>query len=108
MTFHKITTFIRGSVLEDVENALQQMNVRGLSVSKVKGYGEYTNFFAKKMLTSHVKIEIFTVEDKINNIVDTIMQIAHTGLEGDGIVAIQPVEKIFRIRTRSEAESTQF
>ena len=30
------------------------------------------------------------------------MEVAHTGMEGDGIVAVIPVEKLYRIRTKSE------
>jgi len=34
-----------------------------------------------------------------------IMDAAHLGMAGDGIVAILPVEKLYRIRTRSPAEA---
>lgn len=30
------------------------------------------------------------------------MEAAHTGVPGDGIVAVLPVDKVFHIRTRSE------
>jgi nitrogen regulatory protein PII len=32
------------------------------------------------------------------------MEVAHTGTHGDGIICILPVEKIFRIRTKSEVK----
>jgi len=38
-------------------------------------------------------------------IVKGIMEAAYLGLEGDGIVAVLPVEKFYRIRTRSEVTS---
>lgn len=31
------------------------------------------------------------------------MEVAHSGGPGDGIVCILPVEKVFRIQTKSEA-----
>jgi nitrogen regulatory protein PII len=31
------------------------------------------------------------------------MEAAHSGLAGDGIIAIIPVERIYRIRTKTEA-----
>jgi nitrogen regulatory protein PII len=36
------------------------------------------------------------------------MDAAHTGLPRDGIVAVMPVEKLFLIRTRSEAAPGEF
>ncbi len=102
MKFNKVTAIIQECCLQDVEKRLRQISVRGISASKVTGYGEYANYFTQDLTTSHVKIEIFTIEAKVEKIVAAIMEIAHTGTEGDGIIAIQPVEKIFRIRTKSE------
>jgi nitrogen regulatory protein P-II 1 len=35
--------------------------------------------------------------------VKTIMEIAHVGAIGDGVVAVIPVEKFFRVRSQAEA-----
>lgn len=44
--FRKITAIIQLDKLESVEKSLQAISVPGISVAKVKGYGEYTNFLA--------------------------------------------------------------
>ena len=103
MNYRKVTAIIRREVLEKVECELQVMGVSGISVTKVKGYGEYANFYTNDCMVSHIRIEIFTHEDKADVIARSIMKTAHVGLEGDGIVAVLPVEKIYRIRTCSEA-----
>ena len=77
--------------------------MRGISVSRVKGYGEYANFYARDWLTSHARIEIFTAAEHAEQIVAAIIDAAHVGQAGDGIVAILPVEKLYRIRSRAEA-----
>lgn len=79
------------------------MRVKGVSVTKVKGYGEYANFFNPNWMVTHSRIEIFTEKAKVEEIVAAIMDIAHTSMPGDGIVAVLPVEKLYRIRTKSEA-----
>jgi len=103
MSYRKVTAIIRRDVLEKVERQLQEMGVRGISVTRVKGYGEYMNFYSGDWMVSHARIEIFADETKADVIARAIMKAAHVGLEGDGIVAILPVEKLYRIRTRSEA-----
>jgi len=102
MNYRKVTAIIQGDVLEKVERGLQAVGVAGISVTKVKGYGEYADFYTKDWMVSHARIEIFTHESKVDAIVKSIMKTAHKGLEGDGIVAVLPVEKLYRIRTRSE------
>ncbi len=100
MNFRKVTAIIRPDLLEQVEDRLKVLNVPGVSVSKVKGYGEYANFFQSDWLSTHTKIEIFTNTDNAKEIAEAIMEAAHTGTEGDGIVAILPVESVYHIRTR--------
>lgn len=100
MNFRKVTAIIRPDLLEQVENRLKVLNVPGVSVSKVKGYGEYANFFQSDWLSTHTKIEIFTNAENAKAIAEAIMETAHTGVEGDGIVAILPVESVYHIRTK--------
>lgn len=102
MELRKVTAIIRSEALENVEKRLQEVGVKGISVTRVKGYGEYADFFARDWLVTHVRIEIFTEKAKAEEVAAAIMGTAHTGLPGDGIVVILPVEKIFRIRSQSE------
>jgi len=53
-------------------------------------------------MIGHAKIEIITSDVKSESIVAAILDSANTGLSGDGIVVVQPVEQVFRIRTRKE------
>jgi nitrogen regulatory protein P-II 1 len=103
MEIRKVTAIIRSDMLGRVEGRLQDMLVKGLCVSCVKGYGEYANFFAHDWMVMHARIEIFTEKARAEEVAEAIMEAAHTGGQGDGIVAILPVERVFRIRTKSDA-----
>jgi nitrogen regulatory protein P-II 1 len=98
----KIVAIIRNESLEKVEGRLVDMRVKGISVTRVKGYGEYANFFNPDWMVTHSRLEIFAERARVEEITAAIMEAAHTGMEGDGIVAIIPVEKLYRIRTKSE------
>lgn len=102
MQLKKIVAIIRNQFLAEVEGRLVEMRVRGISVTKVKGYGEYANFFNPHWLGTHSRIEIFTEEARVAEIAAAIMEVANTGQEGDGILAVLPVSKMYRIRTKSE------
>ena len=101
MRHQKVTAFIRSDQLEKVEKVLLESGVKGMSISTVKGYGEYADYYAHDLMIEHERIEIFCSEEKAESIAETIMEAAYTGMEGDGIVAILPVEKLYRVRTKS-------
>ena len=105
MAFKKVIAILQCSVLEKVENALEEIGVPGISVTYIKGYGDYANFFQSPPLVKHARIEIFTDEKKADLVASTIMHSAHTGLQGDGLVAVLPVEHIYRITSQSEIQS---
>lgn len=102
MELRKVTAIIRSDRLESVEEQLQNSGVKGLSVSQVKGYGEYADFFSHDWLVRHARIEIFAERAEAERIASVIIEAAHDGGEGDGLVAILPVEKIYRARTKEE------
>jgi nitrogen regulatory protein P-II 1 len=95
-----VTAIIRESVLETVEKRLRELRVPGISVTRVKGYGEYRNFFAPNVLDVHARIETFVPGDHADEIARAIVEAACTGAPGDGIVVVLPVESIYRIRNK--------
>lgn len=108
MDISLIIAVIRRDKLEEVEKKLQDMGVERITVSKIKGFGEYHDFFARNWMVEEVRVEIFTRKDEVETITAAIMETAHTGLPGDGIVAVMPVERLFLIRTRSKATPDEF
>ncbi|HHJ36159.1 MAG TPA: P-II family nitrogen regulator [Gammaproteobacteria bacterium] len=104
MRFRKVTAILRPERLEAVEEVLKKLNVPGVSVTKVKGFGEYANFYQSDWLCTHVRIEVFIGTIQAEKIAQAIMDVAHTGMEGDGIVAVLPVESVYHIRTKEKCE----
>jgi nitrogen regulatory protein P-II 1 len=102
MELRKVNAIIRSRLLEDVEERLKKIGIKGLTVTRVKGYGEAKSIWSQDWLGAHARIEIYTEKTKADKIVSAILEVAHTGGPGDGIICILPVEKIYRIRTKSE------
>jgi len=102
MELRKVVAIIRSRFLGDVEERLKKIGVKGLTVTRVKGYGEDKAISAQDWLGSHARIEIYIEKTKAEKIAKVIMEVAHTGGAGDGLICIIPVEKIFRVRTKSE------
>ena len=101
-----VMAIIKPFKLEDVREALTALNVEGLTVTEVKGFGrqkgqteiyrgaEYTVAFLPK-----VKIEVVIPDDRVDATVEAIQAAGHTGRIGDGKVFVTDVSKAVRIRT---------
>jgi nitrogen regulatory protein P-II 1 len=97
----KVTAILRSECLDRVESRLQEIGVDGITVTHVKGFGECKRFFAfsPDLHVTHARVEIFADECLAARIVETILEHARTGLAGDGLVAVLPVDRAVRIRT---------
>lgn len=102
MELKKIVAIIQTQVLGDVEDRLVSMRVKGICVTRVKGYGEHEVFIHPEWRFTHARIEIYVEQSMVDLIVEAILDSAHLGVPGDGIVAVLPVEKLYRIRSKSE------
>ncbi len=98
--YKKVTAIVHPSRLEHVEAELKEHYVHGLTVSEVCGYGEHPNYFDEDWKMPFMRMELFVPSDKADCIAQLIMKAAHTGKEGNGIVAILPVETVYKTRTQ--------
>ena len=102
----QITAVIKPFKLDEVREALAEVNVTGLTVTEVKGFGrqkghtelyrgaEYVVDFLPK-----VKVEVVVDDGVAEQVVDAIIKAARTGKIGDCKIFVQNVEQVIRIRT---------
>ncbi len=102
----KIVAIIKPFKLDEVKKALNDINIEGMTVTEVKGFGRqkgHTEFFRGAEYTvdflPKVKIEIVTSEELAPKVVEAIMGAARTKKIGDGKIFVSPIEETVRIRT---------
>ena len=104
----KIEAIVRPQKLDDLQEALADAGVNGMTISQVHGYGTQRGFkeyyrgseVIVKMLPK-IKVEIVVPNDDCQRIVDLISDSAYTGEVGDGKIFILPVDEVIRVRTRA-------
>ena len=101
-----ITAIIKPFKLDEVREALSGIGIQGMTVTEVKGYGrqkghteiyrgaEYVVDFIPK-----VKMDVIVQDEQVDQVIDTILQVARTGKIGDGKIFVLPVERVIRVRT---------
>ena len=107
----KIEAIIQPFRLEPVKEALHGINVEGMTVTEVKGFGRqkglrevYRGMEYQVDILPKVKIEIVTSDDKVAAILETITAKARTGRIGDGKIFVYPVAEVIRIRTGEKGD----
>lgn len=102
MGYKTITATIDAQRLEEVEKSLHALGVPGVSVTETKGYGVCRNYFQRDWLVTHARIQLYLLEEKVDEAIRVILSSAHTGSEGDGLIVVSPVESIYSIRDRAK------
>jgi|TARA_Y100000031_G_scaffold116998_1_gene129762 nitrogen regulatory protein P-II 1 len=102
----KVEAIIKPFKLDEVKDKLNEIGIKGITVSEVKGFGrqkghtelyrgaEYVVDFLPK-----IKLEIIVSDSMLDEVVEAIMNTAKTGRIGDGKIFVFPIEDIVRIRT---------
>lgn len=101
-----IAAVIKPFKLDEVREALSEVDVTGLTVTEVKGFGrqkghtelyrgaEYAVDFLPK-----IKIEAAVKEDTLERAIEAINNAAKTGKIGDGKIFVSTLDNVIRIRT---------
>lgn len=107
----KIEAIIRPGKLDEIKEALSEAGIHGITVNNVLGCGRqkgHTQIYRGQevviQLLPKVKLEIATTDEKVERIVEIIMNQARTGKVGDGKIFISPIEEVIRIRTGESGE----
>jgi len=101
-----IAAVIKPFKLDEVRAALHELNVQGMTVTDVKGFGrqrghteiyrgaEYAVEFVPK-----VKIEIAVPDALQDRVVEAILHSAKTDKIGDGKIFVSELRRVIRVRT---------
>ena len=107
----KVEAIIKPFKLDEVKEQLNEIGVKGITVTEVKGFGrqkghielyrgaEYIVDFLPK-----IKMEIVMSDALLNTAISTILKAAHTGRIGDGKIFVTNLENTVRIRTGERGE----
>ncbi|KVK86562.1 transcriptional regulator [Burkholderia ubonensis] len=98
-----VIAVLRPDFLKVLERRLAALHIHGMTVTRARGFGVHPNPFANDWTTEHIKIEIFTVAENVDALAKEIMDVANEQSGGDGVVAVVPVERFWRVRRAAES-----
>lgn len=102
----KITAIVRPEKMEEMKEALFRADVSGMTVMQVNGCGSqhgwseyYRGTEVMLNMLPKVQFDLVVEDDRVDGLVDLIIETASTGDVGDGKIFVTPVEEVVRIRT---------
>ena len=107
----KVEAIIKPFKLDEVKDKLNEIGVKGITVTEVKGFGrqkghtelyrgaEYVVDFLPK-----IKMEIIIDDSMLEDVVNSIVKAAQTGRIGDGKIFVTDIHETVRIRTGERGE----
>lgn len=107
----EIKAYIRCQKAESVIEALEKIGVDDITLIDVMGVGiladpKQSKYSIKcvEKFSEVAKLEVVCADDRAHEIVEVIRKTAYTGMKGDGMIFVSPVEMAIKIRTGAIGE----
>jgi Amt family ammonium transporter len=105
----KVVIIFNAGKFESLKNALEKIDITGITVSYVSGCGTQhgsTEYYRGSELELHllpkIKVEIVISTVPLALLIDTAKAVLHTGNIGDGKIFVYDVSNVIKIRTGEE------
>lgn len=103
----KIEAIIKPLKLSSVKDALHEIDLSGMTVLDVKGFGRQRgqdsgldkNAAYNDEFHAKIKIEIIVEDVVVEKAMEAIKNAAYTGKIGDGKIFVSQIDQVLRIRT---------
>ena len=93
MNIKRITAIVPLDSLQSMEKYMRECGVPGVTVETVQGYGEHPNYFRKDLMKKNAKLTLYTVEEKVDGIIEAMSACAHEhGLRSNATMLYGHVE----------------
>jgi nitrogen regulatory protein PII len=101
-----IKAIVRPNKVDEVKDALERLQISGMTVTEVRGHGKQKGHTAiyrgqeyNVSLLPKMEIEVVIPDSIVDDAVKAITQAARTGEIGDGRIFVLPVGESYKIRT---------
>lgn len=107
-----ITAIIRPGKYADVRDALVELDVKGITLTQVQGFGRqrgqteiYRGAEYHVMEVPKLQLDVVVADERQDAVVNAIAKAAGTGKVGDGKIFVTEVAQVVRIRTNETGQT---
>ena len=107
-----ITAIVKPERLDDVTEAVTNAGARGMTVTRVRGFGQQYGHEAavhpaerKALILPKLRVDVVVADQDPELVADAIAKAVRTGAIGDGKIWTTPVDSVLRVRTGERDDS---
>ena len=107
----KVEAIIRPEMAPVVRKALEELGVKGLTITQVLGHGaqrgvtqQWKGNAYRVDLLPKVELKMIITDALLEPVLSAIQESARTGAVGDGKVFVSTIEEVMRVRTGERGE----
>ena len=104
MDIKRITAVFPESLEDSFERCLRKCGVPGMTIDKVRGFGEHANYFSDDLLKSNIRAVIYVGEQRAGALVEALQEFALEEHTTSGIVVVETVERLIKLHTGADVE----
>jgi len=98
MVYSKVILIINITDYKLISDVIDKLNVPGITISRVQGFGDYLNEYSPQGLCDSLKVEIYSTSEQADTIAAALSKMAKNMTEGGGLVAIEPVSELLNVK----------
>lgn len=104
MNIKRITAVFPEALEDSFERCLRKCGVPGMTIDRVRGFGEHANYFSADLLESNIRVVIYVGEERAAALVDALREFALEEHAPAGILVVERVERMLNLRTGEDVE----
>ena len=107
MEIKRITAIVPEELIGVCERCLRKCGVPGMTIEKVRGFGEHANYFSSDLLMSNIQVIVYVSEQKAPAVVDALKAFALEKHTPAGILAVESIERLVNLNTGEDVTAEQ-
>lgn len=95
----KIECVVRPEKVSELAEKLIESGIAGMTITEIKGFGRQTTRPKEYLFLPKSKIEMYVVDEQVENIIDEIIKCCKGEKLGSGKIVVLPIDDAVRVRT---------
>jgi nitrogen regulatory protein P-II 1 len=107
MDIKRITAIIPEELIDSFERCLCNCGVPGMTIDKVRGFGEHANYFSSDLLKSNMQVVVYVSEQRATAVIDAVKSFALEAHAPAGILAVEGIERLVNLNSGEDFDPEQ-
>lgn len=107
MKIKRITAIVPEELTESFERCLRKCGVPGMTIDKVRGFGQHANYFSSDLLKSNIRVVIFVSDTRAADVIEKLKAFALEEHTPSGILAVESVERLIDLNSGEDVPSAR-